>query len=109
MATLYVENVPDDLYRALRKRAKSQRRSLAAEVLVLLELMVDTKNRRAFRARNTSEPEQSKPQPVPSSPGARLRNPGEIRAWLDSLTQFSTKLPPLPKRITREWLYEDHD
>lgn len=37
MATLYVENVPDDLYEALRRRAKSQRRSIAAEVLVLLE------------------------------------------------------------------------
>ena len=37
MATLYVENVPDDLYEALRKRARGQRRSIAAEVLQLLE------------------------------------------------------------------------
>jgi plasmid stability protein len=37
MATLYVENVPDDLYEALRKRARSQRRSIAAEVRDLLE------------------------------------------------------------------------
>jgi plasmid stability protein len=37
MPTLYVENVPRDLYEALRKRAKSQRRSIAAEVLALLE------------------------------------------------------------------------
>jgi plasmid stability protein len=37
MPTLYVENVPRDLYEALRKRAKSQRRSIAAEVLELLE------------------------------------------------------------------------
>lgn len=37
MATLYVENVPDDLYEALRKRARMQRRSIAAEVLSLLE------------------------------------------------------------------------
>jgi antitoxin FitA len=43
MATLYVENVPDDLYEALRKRAKSQHRSIAAEVLSLLELHVPTK------------------------------------------------------------------
>ncbi len=42
MATLYVENVPDDLYAALRKRAKSQRRSIAAEVLTLLESHVPT-------------------------------------------------------------------
>ena len=52
MATLYVENVPDDLYEALRKRARSQRRSIAAEVLELLRQNVPTKSvlkqRRAF-------------------------------------------------------------
>jgi plasmid stability protein len=42
MATLYVENVPDDLYEALRNRAKSQRRSIAAEVLSLLEQFIPT-------------------------------------------------------------------
>jgi plasmid stability protein len=42
MATLYVENVPDDLYEALRSRAKARRRSIAAEVLVLLEENIPT-------------------------------------------------------------------
>jgi len=42
MATLYVENVPDDLYEALRKRAKSQRRSVAAEVRALLAESIPT-------------------------------------------------------------------
>jgi plasmid stability protein len=42
MATLYVENVPDDLYEALRSRAKAQHRSIAAEVLALLEQNVPT-------------------------------------------------------------------
>ena len=42
MATLYVENVPDDLYEALRTRAKSRRRSIAAEVLALLEENIPT-------------------------------------------------------------------
>ena len=42
MATLYVENVPDELYGALRKRAKSHRRSITAEVLALLEDNVPT-------------------------------------------------------------------
>ena len=37
MATLYVENVPDDVYQALRQRAKSERRSVAAEIILLLE------------------------------------------------------------------------
>ena len=54
MATLYVENVPDDLYEALRKRASTQRRSISAEVLSLLELHIPTKKvlkarREAFR------------------------------------------------------------
>jgi plasmid stability protein len=42
MPTLYVENVPDDLYNALRKRARLQHRSIAAEVLALLERHVPT-------------------------------------------------------------------
>jgi len=39
----------------------------------------------------------------------RLRTPEKIRAWLDSLAQFSDKIPPLPENITREWIYQDHD
>jgi len=42
MATLYVENIPDELYEALRSRAKARRRSIAAEVLALLEENVPT-------------------------------------------------------------------
>lgn len=42
MATLYVENVPNDLYEALRNRAKSNRRSIAAEVVALLQQNVPT-------------------------------------------------------------------
>jgi len=37
------------------------------------------------------------------------RTQQEIRAWLDSLAQFSEKIPPLPVTISREWLYQDHD
>ena len=37
------------------------------------------------------------------------RTTAEIRAWLDSLAQFSDKVPPLPDTITREWIYQDHD
>ncbi len=39
----------------------------------------------------------------------RLRKPAEIRAWLDSLAQFSDKIPPLPQTISREWIYQEHD
>jgi plasmid stability protein len=42
MPTLYVENVPDDLYQALRKRARETRQSIAAEVISLLERNVPT-------------------------------------------------------------------
>lgn len=42
MPTLYVENVPDDLYAALRERARRQHRSMAAEVLSLLEESLPT-------------------------------------------------------------------
>jgi len=39
----------------------------------------------------------------------RLRMPEQIRARLDSLAQFSGKIPPLPQTISREWLYNSHD
>jgi len=42
MPTLYVENVPDDLYRSLRQRARANRTSIAAEVLALLENNIPT-------------------------------------------------------------------
>lgn len=52
MATLYVEDVPEDLYRALRQRARARRRSIAAEVMALLEENMPTakelKSRVAF-------------------------------------------------------------
>jgi len=52
MATLYVENIPEDLYEALRDRARQNRKSIAAEVLSLLEDNVVTaeelKRRREF-------------------------------------------------------------
>ena len=37
MPTLYVENVPDELYDALRERARGRGKSISAEVLALLE------------------------------------------------------------------------
>ena len=37
------------------------------------------------------------------------RTPEEIRAWLDSLAQFSDQIPPLPDIISREWIYQDHN
>jgi len=39
----------------------------------------------------------------------RPKSPEEIRAWLDSLAQFSDKIPPLPDTITRDWIYQEHE
>jgi plasmid stability protein len=53
MPTLYVENVPKDLYQALRARARKNRSSIAAEVIALLKDNLPTpaelrRRRRAF-------------------------------------------------------------
>jgi plasmid stability protein len=49
MPTLYVENVPESLYQALRERAKEHRKSISAEVLTLLEENVPTAEEIASR------------------------------------------------------------
>jgi plasmid stability protein len=42
MPTLYVENIPEDLYEALGARARAQRKSISAEVIELLRQNVPT-------------------------------------------------------------------
>jgi hypothetical protein len=37
------------------------------------------------------------------------RTAEQIRAWLDSLAQFSNKIPALPEVVSREWIYQDRD
>ncbi len=73
MATLYVENVPDEIYKALRKRARANRTSIAAEVISLLEQHIPTeeelkRRRKAFDglARLRAMPPLS-PGPFPSA------------------------------------------
>jgi hypothetical protein len=51
MPTLYVENVPRDLYAALRKQAKAKRSSIAAEVIAMLKQWVPTEKELARRHR----------------------------------------------------------
>jgi plasmid stability protein len=73
MPTLYVENVPKDVYEALRKRAKDNRKSIAAEVIELLEQNIPTaeelKKRREFarKLREISSREPLSPGPFPSA------------------------------------------
>lgn len=72
MATLYVENVPDDLYEALRERAREHHNSIAAEVLRLLEENIPTarelKERQQFlrRVRRLQSQKPLSPGPFPS-------------------------------------------
>jgi len=73
MATLYVENVPEAVYKALRARARKKRKSIAAEVIELLKQNVPTakelRARREFarRMREFSSREPLSPGPFPSA------------------------------------------
>jgi len=73
MATLYVENVPDDVYSALRKRARDNRSSIAAEIVALLRQHYPTdaelkKRREAFkRLTKIREAKSPGPGPFPSA------------------------------------------
>jgi len=51
MPTLYVENVPEDLYEAVRARARKKRTSIAAEVIEVLKDAVPTKDELRRRKR----------------------------------------------------------
>ena len=75
-------NIPDEL----AEEAKSRGLSLEAFVQEIL-------------AQQLARPAETR-QP---------RTAEEIRIWLDSLAQFSDKIPPLPETISRDWIYQDHD
>lgn len=66
MPTLYVENVPKDLYEALRGRARDRHRSIAAEVLALLEESIPTKKELKARRQFLRELEKMRSQKVRS-------------------------------------------
>lgn len=68
MPTLYVENVPDELYKALRKRAKSNRKSIAAEVIDLLQRNIPTEAE--LRRRHKAFDELAKLRAIPSYTGS---------------------------------------
>ena len=73
MATLYVENVPEAVYEALRQQARKKRKSIAAEVIELLQKHVVTADelraRRAFarRMREFASREPLTEGPFPST------------------------------------------
>ncbi len=73
MPTLYVENVPEELYEAIRARAQGNRKSITAEVLDLLAANVATPTelarRKAFlkRAAKIRSRRRGSDGPYPSS------------------------------------------
>lgn len=68
MATLYVENVPDDVYKALRKRARENRTSMASEVIALLKQFVPTEEEMKRRRKAFDELAKLRAMP-PLTPG----------------------------------------
>jgi antitoxin FitA len=72
MATLYVENVPDEVYEALRAQAKSNRRSIAAETISLLENTLPTRSelRRRLAFKRQVQRIRSRPVKVAEGPSA---------------------------------------
>jgi post-segregation antitoxin (ccd killing protein) len=76
-------NVPDEL--AAQARARGLQPEAYAEEI--LARQIDTR----------------------SAVTGQARTPEEFHAWIDSVAQFSDKIPPLPETISREWIYQDHD
>jgi plasmid stability protein len=68
MATLYVENVPDEIYKALRKRARENRKSMAAEVIALLKQFIPTEEEMKRRRKAFDELAKLRAMP-PLTPG----------------------------------------
>jgi plasmid stability protein len=67
MPTLYVENVPEEVYRALRERAREHRKSISAEVLALLEENVPTAGELARRQEFLERARRMRSMPSPGS------------------------------------------
>jgi predicted nucleic acid-binding protein/plasmid stability protein len=82
MATLYVENVPDDRYEALKARATENKRSITAEILNLLEHSYPTpeEHEQRFAAVNELFEKQKK-------------NPGSLIVVLDASVPLEAVVP----------------
>lgn len=56
MATLYVRNLPDDLYAKLQELAASEHRSINAQVITLLEQALKTETQQTDEERRKNVP-----------------------------------------------------
>ncbi|MBD2605795.1 hypothetical protein OGM63_13410 [Plectonema radiosum NIES-515] len=78
MATLYVRNLPDDLYAKLQELAASQHRSINAQVITLLEQVLTT------QAQETEEQKRQNIPKVLEEIRQRRENRRTDIEWLDS-------------------------
>ncbi|MBW4606415.1 MAG: hypothetical protein KME22_04100 [Hassallia sp. WJT32-NPBG1] len=78
MATLYVRNLPDDLYAKLQELAASQHRSINAQVITLLEQVLTT------QAQETEEQKRQNVLKVLEEIRQRRENRRTDIEWLDS-------------------------
>jgi plasmid stability protein len=78
MATLYVRNLPDDLYAKLQELAASQHRSINAQVITLLEQVLTT------QAQETEEQKRENVPKVLEEIRQRRENRRTDIEWLDS-------------------------
>ena len=55
--------------------------------------------------------EEAVARPIATTPApAAQRSPVQIRAWLDSLAEFSDQIPAMPgETFSRSMIYHDHD
>jgi len=79
-----------------------------------MEIRVKIPNELALEAESRGVPVEAYVEEILARETAKpasgsLQSTKEIRTWLDSLAQFSDRIPPLPETITREWMYQDHD
>jgi plasmid stability protein len=76
MATLYVENVPDDLYEALRAQARRENRSISAEILEMLKDNIVTEQELSRRRQILERLE--KLRSIPVLPGVNYQSAEEM-------------------------------
>lgn len=83
MATLTIRNVPDELYAALKERARRNRRSLNQEVLALLEGECgEPGERRPTREELLAEVDALRARWAAKRAAGPLPTEEEIREWI---------------------------
>ena len=111
MPTLYVENVPLDLYEALRTRAHERRKSISAEVIALLEENVPTAKELASRGKLVDQARRIRARrpgtrgPLPGCGGDAARgSPAVTACVIDASVAAKWFLPPSGEPLAAEAL-----